>query len=67
MVLVDKDKLKELIRENIIREMLYLEHSRKFSPAKISRYTVHAIMHVVDFVRLISVKVDSVTVGFRDS
>ena len=37
---VDKDRAIALIRENIIREMLYLAHSRKFSPAKISRYTV---------------------------
>ena len=37
---VDKDRAIALIRENIIREMLYLAHSRKVSPAKISRYTV---------------------------
>ena len=37
---VDKDRAVVLIRENIIREMLCLAHSLKFSPAKISRYTV---------------------------
>ena len=37
---VDKDRAIAMIRENIIREMLYFVHSRKFSPAKISRYTV---------------------------
>ena len=37
---VDKDRAIALIRENIIREMLYLAHSRKFSPAKIYHYTV---------------------------
>ena len=35
LVFVDKDRAIALIRE-----MLYLAHSRKFSPAKISRYTV---------------------------
>ena len=39
---VDKDRAIALIRENIIREMLYLAHSRKISPAKISRYTVYS-------------------------
>ena len=38
---VDKDRAIALIRENIIHEMLYLAHSRKFSPTKISRYTVY--------------------------
>ena len=37
---VDKDRAIVLIRENIIREMLYLTHSPKFSPTKISSYTV---------------------------
>ena len=40
LVFVDKDRAIALIRENIIHEMLYLAHSQKFSPAKISRYTV---------------------------
>ena len=40
LVSVDKEGLMALIRENIIRERLDLVHSRKFSPAKISRYTV---------------------------
>ena len=38
---VDKDRAIALIRENIIRKILYLALSRKFSSAKISRYTVH--------------------------
>ena len=38
LVFVDKDRAIVLIRENIIREILYLKHSRKFSPTKISRY-----------------------------
>ena len=38
---VDKDRAIALIRENIIRGMLYLVHSRKIFSAKISRYTVH--------------------------
>ena len=38
---VDKDRTIALIRENIIREMLYLAHSRKVSLTKISRYTVY--------------------------
>ena len=33
---VDEDRAIALIRENIIREMLYLAHSRKFPLAKIS-------------------------------
>ena len=33
LVLVDKDRSIALIRENIICEMLYLSHSRKFSHA----------------------------------
>ena len=37
---VDKYRAIALIRENVIHEMLYLAHSRKFSRAKISRYTV---------------------------
>ena len=43
-VFVDKDRTIALIRENIIREMLYLVHSRKFSPVKISRYTVVSLV-----------------------
>ena len=42
---VDKDRAIALIHVNIIREMLYLEHSRKISPAKISRYTVEASVY----------------------
>ena len=38
---VDKDRAIALIRENIIREMLYLAHSRKFSPTKIRRRHRH--------------------------
>ena len=34
LAFVDKDRAIVLIREKIIREMLYLVHSRKFSPAK---------------------------------
>ena len=45
---VDKDRAIALIRENNIREMLYLTHSRKFSPAKISRYTVVQISWLVN-------------------
>ena len=37
---VDKDRAIALIRENIIREMLYVVHSQKFYPVKISRFTV---------------------------
>ena len=44
LVFVDKDRAIVLIRENIICEMLYLAHSRTFSPTKISRYTV---VHVI--------------------
>ena len=40
LVYVDKDRAIALIRKNIIREMLYLVHSRKFSPSKISNFTV---------------------------
>ena len=40
---VDKDSAIALIRENIIREMLYLAHLQKFSSAKISRYKVSVI------------------------
>ena len=43
---VDKDRA--LIHEDIIREMLYLAHSRKFSPAKISRYTVTVLSSSVN-------------------
>ena len=38
-IFADKDRSIALIRENIIREILYLAHSQKVSPAKISRYT----------------------------
>ena len=38
---VDKDRAIALIRENIIRKMVYLTHSRKVSPTKISCYTVY--------------------------
>ena len=44
LLYVDKDRAIVLIRENIIREMLYLAHSRKFSPAKISRYTLASML-----------------------
>ena len=37
---VDKDRAIALIHENILREMLYLAQSRKFSPAKVFRYAV---------------------------
>ena len=40
---VDKDRAIALIRENIIREMLYLAHSQKFYLAKIARYTVYGL------------------------
>ena len=38
LVFVDKDRVIALIREIIIREMLYLAHSRKISPVKIFHY-----------------------------
>ena len=44
---VDKDRAIALIRENIIREMLYLAHSRNFLPLKISRYTVYSYDSIV--------------------
>ena len=40
LVLFNKDRAKALIRKNIIREMLYLTRSRKFSPAKSSLCTI---------------------------
>ena len=43
LVLVEKDRPIALIRKNIIREIHYLAHLRKFSPAKISRYTVSSL------------------------
>ena len=44
LVFVDKDRAIALTRKKIIREMLYLAHSRKFSPEKISCYTVLTVM-----------------------